>query len=214
MAQGLGALISPAYVILAKRIGYRLAFTLGMALCTISLLMSSFVPNEHFLFFTYSIPFGIGSGMALVLGSVVTGLYYPPRSSYHIMATVAISLGFPLGFLILNFINETLMSFFNDWQKVQLIYSFIALACTIAAYKFFTAEFAENEEQESESTQNDIVYKDEHPLPFGWTNKEKLAYFIRFLWLGGLLLNSCAHNSVMIHLVLVRSFFVLPFVFQ
>lgn len=200
MAQGLGALISPVYVLIAKRIGYQLTFTIGLCLCTLSLFSSSFVPNEHFLFFTYSIPFGIGSGITFVLGSVVTGLYYPPKSSYHIMATVAVSLGFPLGFLVLNFINETLMTFYkNDWQKVQFIYSLFAFACTLLSYPLFTEKFAEIDPEENESTQ-EVVYKEDMTIPLN-LSKDKFEYVIRFLWLGGLLLNSCANNSIMIHLV-------------
>lgn len=190
-------------MVIAKRIGYRLTFTIGLSLCTLSLFSSSFVPNEHFLFFTYSIPFGIGSGITFVLGSVVTGMYYPPKSSYHIMATVAVSLGFPLGFLVLNFINETLMTFYkNDWQKVQFIYSLIAFVCTLVSFPLFTEKYAEYDLEENESTQ-EVVYKDdEQPLPLN-LSKDKFEYIIRILWLAGLLFNSCANNSVMIHLVRV-----------
>lgn len=208
MAQGLGALISPVYVLLAKRFGYRATFITGLSLCTISLFSSSFVPNEHFLFFTYSIPFGIGSGITFVLGSVVTGLYYPPKSSYHIMATVAVSLGFPFGFLVLNFINESLMSVYkNDWQKVQFIYSLIALTCTITFFPFFTEKYAEVDETETETSQ-EITYKDE--ILFN-LSKPKFELLIRVLWLVGLVLNSCANNSIMVYLVrnLIRLFLVL-----
>lgn len=190
-------IISPLYVIIAKRVGYRLTFTVGLGLCALSLFSSSFIPNEHYLFLTYSLPFGIGSGITFVLGSVVTGLYYPPKSAYHIMATVAISLGFPLGFLILNFITDSLLHLTNDWQKVQFIYSLIALVCTVAFFPFFTEKYAEYDEVENEATQEVICNE---PLLFGLTN-ERFHYLVRFLWLSGLIVNSCANNSVLIHLV-------------
>jgi MFS family permease len=208
LAQGIGALISPIYVIVAKRIGFRLTFSTGLALCALSLFASSFVPNEHYLFITYSIPFGIGSSAIFVLGSVLTGLYYPPKSQYHITATVAVSLGFPLGFLVLNSFTERLMLFYNnDWQKVQFIYSIISLVCMLAFFPFFTDKYTECDDVENERKE-EIVY--EQVPRFNFISTKHLAYLIRFLWLTGLLLNSCANNSILIHLVKpndVRHFF-------
>lgn len=115
------------------------------------------------------------------------------------MATVAISLGFPLGFLVQNFINETLVTHYKiDWHIVQFMYSLIACACALLAFFFFSEKYAEYDEQENESTQ-DVIYKDDEIPPS--LTKEKLEYLIRILWFAGLILNSCANNSIMIHLV-------------
>jgi MFS family permease len=172
---------------------------MGLALCFVSLLSSSYVPNEHYLFLTYSIPFGIGSSIVFILGSVVTGMYYPPSQRYHISATVAISLGFPLGFLILNTFNDFLLSYFNnDWQRVQFIYSITTLVCLLGLSLFFTEKYAEYDEMGNNDVQHEVVFNE---TIFN-LDHDKFAYLIQFLWLFGLLLNSCANNAVLIHLVI------------
>jgi hypothetical protein len=66
---------------------------MGLVMCCFSLFISSFVTNIHYLFVTYSILFGIGSCMAMVMGSILTGIYFPSGSKFHVLSTVSISLG-------------------------------------------------------------------------------------------------------------------------
>ena len=127
-----------------KKISFRVTFTIGLVLCFISLLASSFVTSEHYLFFTYSLPFGIGSSILFVLGSLLTGTYFPPSSKYHILATVGISLGSPLGFLVMNPLTKSLLTYYeNDWQIVQRIYSVTTLFFVLICFPLFTEKFAD-----------------------------------------------------------------------
>jgi MFS family permease len=132
------------YIPIIKRISFRITFTIGLILCFLSLLTSSFVTSEHYLFFTYSLPFGIGSSILFVLGSLLTGTYFPPSSRYHILATVGISLGSPLGFLVMNPLTNSLLHYYeNDWQTVKRIYSVTTLFFILISLPLFTEKFAD-----------------------------------------------------------------------
>ncbi len=157
---------------------------------------SSFVPSEHWLFVTYSIPFGFGSSIIFVLGSIVTGMYYPPRSKYHVSASVAISLGFPIGFLVLNLLTEYMMiTYDNNWQLIQRVYGFIALLCLFVFCPFFTEEKAEK--PEIKTTHTIMAF---HDTMFNMTS-EQFTLFIKTIWLLGLTMNSCATTAIVTHLV-------------
>ena len=199
MAQGLGSILSPAYIWFANKFGYRLSFFVGLLLCCVSLFVSSFTTSEHYLFATYSLPFGIGSSIIFVLQSMLTGVYYPPSSRYHITASVAISLGFPLGFIILSSLSEALMTHF-DWKGVQRIYSVMTLVFMI----FFTPLFTEKYNQESST---EPLIKSRSNSQF-WSPKgvycltaHRVSILIKALWFIGLFCVSCANNSIVINLV-------------
>jgi hypothetical protein len=49
LAHGMGSIISPVYIVLSSKLGIRKTFFIGLLLCLLSLLTSSFVPNQHFL---------------------------------------------------------------------------------------------------------------------------------------------------------------------
>jgi len=102
LAQGFGSIVSPFYIWIVNRAGFRFTFLAGITLCFLSMLASSFTTSEHHLFFTYSLPFGIGSSVIFVLESLLVGIYFPSTSRYHVSASVAISLGFPLGVYLFN----------------------------------------------------------------------------------------------------------------
>ena len=192
-------MISPLYVYISNKFGIRITFTLGLVLCFLSLLASSFVTSEHYLFFTYSLPFGVGSSILFVLGSLLTGTYFPPSHQYHIPATVAISLGFPLGFLVLNPLNNSLLSYYNnDWQLVQRIYSLVTFLLILVSFPFFTEKYANEQPLENEkNTCSDDLFR--HNIYFLKPNQ--VAFVVKILWMTGLLFNSCANNSIQINLV-------------
>ena len=176
-------------------------------MCCVSLFISSFVPSPKFLFFTYSIPYGIGSSILFVLGSLCTGIYFPTNSKYHVTFTVLISLGFPLGSLTLNSLNDYLIDDKQyDWQVVQRIYSFVILLCLFICCPFFTDENAELVEIGSDQER---VY--EKPLYF--MNPKQVYYFTKFIWLLALGMQSCANSSILIHLVLLY-FYILKLFFS
>ena len=182
-----------------KKISFRVTFTIGLVLCFISLLASSFVTSEHYLFFTYSLPFGIGSSILFVLGSLLTGTYFPPSNKHHIPATVAISLGFPLGFLVLNPMNNILLDYYdNDWQIVQRIYSSVVFLFILISYPLFTEKYADEAPVENEkNTCNDEIFR--HDVFFLKPNQ--VSFIVRMFWMTAILFNSCANSSIQINLV-------------
>ena len=132
------------YLPVINKISFRITFSIGLLLCALSLLASSFVTSEHYLFFTYSLPFGVGSSILFVLGSLLTGTYFPPSSKYHILATVGISLGSPLGFLVMNPLTNALLKYYeNDWQIVQRMYSGTTFLFIFLSFPFFTEKYAD-----------------------------------------------------------------------
>ena len=78
------------------------------------------------------------------MGSLLTGTYFPPSSRYHILATVGISLGSPLGFLVMNPLTNSLLHYYeNDWQTVKRIYSVTTLFFILISLPLFTEKFAD-----------------------------------------------------------------------
>lgn len=191
----MGSVISPFYILVSNKIGTRLTFFTGILLCFISLLASSFVPNEHYLFITYSFPFGIGSSILFVLGSVVTGKYYPPSHKYHVTANISISLGFPLGYFIINPLNEYLIESY-DWRIMFRIYGLMILFLMIAVSFLFTDEYSCSNKFFIEH-QDEVAFNDE----FLNVSSKHLSWLVRILWLTGVVSNSIANTSILTHLV-------------
>ena len=155
--------------------------------------------SEHYLFFTYSLPFGIGSSILFVLGSLLTGTYFPPSNKYHIPATVAISLGFPLGFLVLNPLTNNLLIYFdNDWQKVQRIYSLFIVFFLFISYPLFTEKYATEKSEENEATPNCEIFR----YDVFFLKPHQVSFSVKVLWMTALLFHSCANNSIQINLVI------------
>ncbi|RNA34064.1 monocarboxylate transporter [Brachionus plicatilis] len=194
LAQGMGSLICPVYILISNKIGIRLTFFIGIVLCFISMIASSFVPNEHFLFLTYSLPFGIGSSILFVLGSVVTGKYYPPEHKYHVTANVTISLGFPLGYFIINPLNESLLEYY-DWRMVFRIYGIMICFLILMVSPLFTDKYS-NSKQLDPLNKEEVAFNDE----FLNISSKHLSWLVRILWLVGIVANSIANTSILTHL--------------
>ena len=193
-----GALISPLYILLTKKIGIKLTFFIGLFLCYMSLLTSSFVPNQHYLFFTYAIPFGLGSSIVFVLESIVVGIYFPSKHKHHISFSALISLGFPLGYLIQNTLNEYMLDYKHyDWQLVQRIYSVITLICILGACPFFTVDRADHVADICTGESNEKRSYEKHM----WIlSPQRVFHLTKIMWLVGLGLHSCANNAIVINL--------------
>lgn len=163
------------------------------------MIASSYTTTEHHLFFTYSLPFGIGSSLVFVLESLLVGEYFPRTSKYHVSASVAISLGFPLGFLILSPLTEALICYFDsDWRFVQRIYGFVTLFQLILFVPLFTERHADRTKDDQERRVNE-EYRT-------WTNvygmkASHVKIVTKLMWLFGIFSISCANNSVQINLV-------------
>jgi hypothetical protein len=125
--------------------------------------------------------------------------YYPPKHKYHVTASVAISLGFPIGFLLLNVLTEHLMlKYDSNWPLVQRLYGSIAFMCLLLFSPFFTE--AKAEKPVIKSTQTLMKFRDEVPLQL---SPEQFSLLIKAIWLLGLMFNSCATTAIVTHLVLL-----------
>jgi hypothetical protein len=131
------------------------------------------------------------------LGSLLTGTYFPPSNRYHIPATVAISLGFPLGFLLLNPLTNVLLSYY-DWQVVQRIYSVVIFLFILISYPLFTEKYADEKPEELEKT---IPSEEIFKYDIYFLKPNQVSFIVKFLWMTALLFNSCANNSIQINLV-------------
>lgn len=187
--------MAPVYLIIINRFGARISFTVGMILSCISLFLTSFVTTEHVLFFTYSIPFGVGSSLTMFVGTMLTGQYFPPDNKFHILSTVLISLGFPLGFLVLNPLTEVLLET-HGWHFAKRLYSLITLICIGIFCPFFTDKYTpDNSNNESVQLIPD-VRNEEIYYP-----SRKIQIFVNIVWFVGLVIFGLAVNSVIINLV-------------
>ncbi len=132
----------------------------------------------------------------MVLGSIVTGLYFPPSSKYHVTASVAISLGFSIGYLTVNLSTDYLLNLFDqNWQLIQRVYGFVALICLILFCPLFTEKYAVAEV--SSIQKQKLLFKE----TLFYLTSEQFGLFIKGLWLIGLFLNSIANSALVIHLV-------------
>lgn len=115
---------------------------------------------------------------------------------------MAISLGFPLGYLILTPLTESLIVYFQyDWQIVQRLYGLITLFQLIIFTPLFTDKHAIGANT-TPSVVSSSLLKRNH---FMWTNvyflkSKQVMHLTRILWLIGLFSISCANNSVQINL--------------
>ena len=155
----------------------------------------SFVQNEDVLFVSYSIPFGIGSGILMFIGTVVTGLYFPSTNKFHMLATVLISLGFPLGYLVLNPLTEYLFET-HEWHYVKRIYSCIALACLILFTPLFTDKYATTASVENEET---LLIATEENRTSVYPSRE-YQFLTNSVWLIGLFTFALSINAIVINL--------------
>ena len=83
---------------LVRRFDCRFATLLGGFLCTVSLLISSFVTSILHLYLTYSLLFGLGSSFMFSSSLVIVSKYFEKRRS---LATGIMTLGQGCGVLIL-----------------------------------------------------------------------------------------------------------------
>jgi hypothetical protein len=135
----------------------------------------------------------------------MTGIYYPFGEPYHVAASVAVSLGFPLGYLILNSLTSKLMKHYNNhWPSVQLVYSGITLIAFIVCCPFFTQTYAEVNKSEmnglcDHNCNHSNVQSIEH-ADFFLFNKKKVKKMIKIVWLLSLFFMSCANNVILVNL--------------
>ncbi len=134
-----------------------------------------------------------------VLGSIVTGMYFPPNSKYYVTASVFISLGFPVGFLVINHLTDFIMVITgNSWQSLQRVYCVITLISIVICLPLFTEKYAEiNTEKKHQITERT------YDTGFFLLQPNQIGCLVRFFWWIGIFFNSCANNSILIYSVLI-----------
>lgn len=168
------------------------------------MLTSSLVTNQHLLFITYSLPFAISASLVMVAGTVMTGAVFPTRSKFHVSATVVISLGFPIGSLVLSPLSEFMIATYG-WRYLKLLHA--GLILIVAAGCYLILKFAENN-----TDQDTVPYEEEFEATPNENEKNiRLAKFgSSFAWFFGLLCLSIGTNSIITNLVrYFPSFFII-----
>ncbi|XP_022090590.1 monocarboxylate transporter 5-like [Acanthaster planci] len=100
LAFGIMFAASPFSTCLFKRFGHRVVTIIGVLLCSGGLLLSSFMPDPHLLFLTYSLLFGVGSNFIDNTSLNLVGAYFPRKNSAR--STCFATLGWSVGSLALN----------------------------------------------------------------------------------------------------------------
>jgi MFS family permease len=157
-----------------------------------SLFISSIVRNLHWLFLTYSLPFGFANAAIFILGTLICGLYYPAgQHPKHILVMCIISTGFPLGYNIMSaFIFSSIEE--NGWQSMKRRVGMIGILITCVIGPFFTTKYLPSTSQSYQSS----------PAILSSDNNRKIYYSKPILyWMLGIFAAMCAVNNFLLHLV-------------
>ncbi len=138
--------------------------------------------------------------MIFVLESLLVGIYFPSTSRYHVSASVAISLGFPLGYLVLSPLTDSLIAYFDsDWRMVQRLYGFMTLFQLIVFVPLFTEKYADRTPDSAAVASG--AYRNWTDIYF--LRAGQVRWLCKVLWLVALFCISFANNSVQINLVTI-----------
>ncbi len=132
----------------------------------------------------------------MFIGTILTGLYFPAKHRFHMLSTIIISLGFPLGYLILNPLTEYLFQT-HEWHYVKRIYSCIALICLIVFSTFFTDKYVTTSTEESEETL--LINQEETEIQQLYPSVQ-YQFLTNIVWLLGLFSFALAINALVLNL--------------
>ena len=192
IGQSFGGLLAPLILICTRRHGFQISFLLSLLICVISLFISSFVRNLHWLLVTYSFPYGVGNVALFTLGTLICGLYYPAEQhSKHILVMCIISAGFPLGYHIMSAVIFTSIEKYG-WQSTKQRIGAIELLVTCILGPFFTTKFLPEVLQGYDHTSTILI-----------SNTSRKIYYSKpvIYWMFGIFSAMCAVNNFLLHLV-------------
>lgn len=126
-----------------RRFGCRFTTLLGGFLCTVSLLISSFVTSILHLYLTYSLIFGLGSSFMFCSSLVIISKYFEKRRS---LATGIMTLGQGGGVLILGPVLQKSIDHFG-WRT-----TFRIMSTVVPALCLFGLSYSPNVESEANDT--------------------------------------------------------------
>ncbi|UJR13954.1 hypothetical protein I4U23_000957 [Adineta vaga] len=192
IGQSFGGLFAPLILFLARRYGYQLTFILALLTCAISLLLSSYVQNLHWLLITYSLPYGFANAAIFILGTLLCGLYYPfNQQSKHIFVMCIISTGFPLGYHIMSaFVLSSIEK--NGWQTMKRYMGLLELVAMFILGPFMTTKYLTNTISDY---QPPLITKAET------TNRRNYLSFPIVIWMIGIFTTMSGINNFLLHFV-------------
>jgi MFS family permease len=194
IGQSFGGLLAPLILFLARRYGYHITFILSLITCVISLFVSSFIRNLHWLLITYSLPYGFANAAIFILGTLICGHYYPfNQHSKHILVMCIISTGFPIGYNIMGYLIFSSIEK-NGWQSMKRYIALIELIATCILGPIFTTKYLQNS---SSRYRPSVIITDNN-------NKDnRRSYFSLpiITWMLGIFTTMSAINNFLLHLV-------------
>ncbi|XP_071962197.1 monocarboxylate transporter 2-like [Antedon mediterranea] len=133
LAFGIMFASSPLSTGLFKRYSHRLVAIIGVLMCCAGLVASSFAYSANFLFFSYSLVFGIGSNFVDNTSLHLIGVHFPRKNSAR--ATCFATLGWSVGALAMNPLAEILCSKYG-WRWTWRIFGAFTFVVGILVVAF------------------------------------------------------------------------------
>lgn len=187
IAQGLCSLLAPFCYLTLQYFSISTLFISALFTCTLSLLLSSIVSSQSILWLTYSLPYGLSTAIIMILGTLLTGIYFPKSHKYHVFATVLISIGLSIGSLFnILFYNSFNLNYEQQLRLLSLIsFIFIIIFGPLFNDKHIYQEYNDDFLPLSNYPENNL-------------HKNKLS---KLFWYFGIWFNSIAVYSVVNHFV-------------
>ncbi|XP_071837586.1 monocarboxylate transporter 12-like [Apostichopus japonicus] len=103
MAYVANPLSTPLY----NRFGCRWVSISGVVMASFGLFLTSYVDTPWLLYFTYSLPFGMGTNFCYNPPLILTGEWFPVK--YHVLSTCTLVAGIPFGSFVMNPLSEVII---------------------------------------------------------------------------------------------------------
>ncbi|XP_074660593.1 monocarboxylate transporter 13-like [Tubulanus polymorphus] len=122
----LNLLMTPIVIRTQKKMGDRWPFIIGILICTVSLVSTSYLHGLSWMFFTYCVLYGIGSSFVMYIPFGVIESYFPETHPHHVLATSFVTIGPPIGVLVVNPVAVYLDQHETaDWRDTYRIFAVI-----------------------------------------------------------------------------------------
>ncbi|CAF0728076.1 unnamed protein product [Didymodactylos carnosus] len=181
--QTLGGVLAPLILYLVTHCGHQIIFILSLLTCSFSLLLSSNIKNIHLLFLTYSVPYGFANASLVIIGTLLTGIYYPPEHEYHLLTICIISTGFPIGYHLMSAIIFKWIQ--NDgWMEMNRRIGIIEFILTIVLGSLFSSKYILISQTNTETEKNIRKFF-----------SKKIIY-----WMIGIFTSMCSISNFLLHL--------------
>lgn len=95
LAFGMAYVANPLSTPLYNRFGCRWVSITGVVMASFGLFLTSYVDTPWLLYFTYSLPFGMGTNFCYNPPLILTGEWFPVK--YHVLSTCTLVAGIPFG---------------------------------------------------------------------------------------------------------------------